>query len=1167
MRPGRNLAGKVGLFPQSYTTAAVPTTPPTASKDVKDLQASNSLGLQALAAALPIVSPAAANDSLHVKTPSQSDGEVMKATMTDVQKAIEQLGRNDTHSIRDDARSFSFASMRTGDGDMTDPETDIDIDTDRETDAGGGDDWHRDARSKLAEEARKVVEAQRQAEEEDTPVVRNAAPPIEVELSDESEGEDDNDHLHHHVSYPREHPLIPEDDEEAEGSEPRRSPLPAARSGAPSPDVMPVSTPIRSAFTPEQPARETSPGIADHTSARSLPTPTSPRAFSPSLPATEPARAKSPAPAPEKVPLPVTPAILSPAPRIADPFISLPSPAASSIGQQQPQPSKHDSLASSGAQSNGASAGPREPKKSTNHPSEWSLDEVVDWLRSKGFGDDVCDKFIEQEITGDVLLDLDVNMLKTEIGIPAFGKRMRIANAITDLRRPPSVVYSDHVPAMSPITTQPQSSYGYSHARARSVQSSAQNSLNSPMYGNGFNGLPSAGYGSMMTSESAPQTSEIPNAATMGERDQRRISDPISSAGLSVNVTDTDERTNASSEDRTAAMLAAGVVAGGVGVGLGVHNTSKNRPAQLTLSGSDTNLRSGARAVGGNIPEENFEDERAFMSDNETGTASAKSRRRIFGRSTESGGSSKRDSAVSKNSEGLPVPSSPLTANPKDSFDENTAPLRNHRRAQKSYDASKPTDRLSLFANPFHNSIGKSRKPAPRYSSYDTDTPSEKTSSMSLSRLYGSTGRKSSAKSVSDAGSNFTTSPKKKAYSEKGHEQRTSDESTQEFGGKKPELLRKRTPASTDTPLNGTRGMQTFKPGQSVLQQIGKPDHSGWMRKKGDRYNSWKTRYFILKGSHMYILKSDAKTETKIKGYINIQGYKVLVDENTDPGRYGFRIMHESDKTHYFSSSEQNVIREWMKAIMKSTIGRDYSKAVVSSCNIPTIPLTVAQAMSPAPRPPSPTARAATQKAHRSDNPSQLTSRDARILMGFPPAGNGSPDEQQRLDQFFKQGGSPELAKALSTPGTPSGPPAQRPVRDVRRASTASEMGNGIDAGLVDWANTHLPPSLRIADPNGQLCGGLGLLRIAESVRGKPASPLIPDSAFPSGPEDDKLDGLFQLFDFLLDNDVKTGSVSINEVRQGKRDKIIQLLKALKAWDDKRKAIAMSMIKGQPRVQ
>jgi hypothetical protein len=44
----------------------------------------------------------------------------------------------------------------------------------------------------------------------------------------------------------------------------------------------------------------------------------------------------------------------------------------------------------------------------------------------------------EHEITGDVLLELDLNMLK-ELDIAAFGKRMRIANAITELRRPASI--------------------------------------------------------------------------------------------------------------------------------------------------------------------------------------------------------------------------------------------------------------------------------------------------------------------------------------------------------------------------------------------------------------------------------------------------------------------------------------------------------------------------------------------------------------------------------------------------------------------------------------------------------------------------------------------------------------------------------------------------------
>ena len=69
------------------------------------------------------------------------------------------------------------------------------------------------------------------------------------------------------------------------------------------------------------------------------------------------------------------------------------------------------------------------------HPTEWTIEETVNWLRLKGFEDTVCEKFIEQETAGDALLNLDATSLKTEIGIIPYGKRFRIANAIDDLRR------------------------------------------------------------------------------------------------------------------------------------------------------------------------------------------------------------------------------------------------------------------------------------------------------------------------------------------------------------------------------------------------------------------------------------------------------------------------------------------------------------------------------------------------------------------------------------------------------------------------------------------------------------------------------------------------------------------------------------------------------------
>jgi len=451
-------------------------------------------------------------------------------------------------------------------------------------------------------------------------------------------------------------------------------------------------------------------------------------------------------------------------------------------------------------------------------------------------------------------------------------------------------------------------------------------------------------------------------------------------------------------------------------------------------------------------------------------------------------------------------------------------PPEGHSRGKRSIDGGKPSEgsRLSFFGG----TLGKSRKPAPRVSGDSTTLVEPERSARGLSKILGTSHKRPTTRE----GSKASTSP----HTEK-------DFST----------LRKRT---ISQPEMNKANRISLKPGQSIVDQIGEADYSGWMRKRGERYNTWKMRYFVLKGPHLYYLRS--RNETKLKGYINIFGYKVIADENVNPGRYGFRIIHETDKTHYFSSEEQMVVREWMKALMKATIDRDYTKPVISSCNIPTIPLTVAQAMNPSPRPPSPSAREATQRALRRENPNQLSSRDARILMGLPSA---DPElqaeaERKRLESFFTIDTVSSGPKESMVPA--NAPP--RPSRDQRKpALQADPPSASADADLIKWINSHLPKALHINDLSTSLSTGLVLFRLAEAIKGRPSD--VPDSAFPSGPHDDRLEGVFKLFDFLLDNDIKTGSVSINDVRQGKRDKIILLVKALKAWEDKRLAVVRSI--------
>ncbi|KAL7282752.1 hypothetical protein ACG7TL_004227 [Trametes sanguinea] len=1217
---GRNPAGQTGLFPQSYTSSTPPASSTIAFPDATPAspikETANPTPLQAL----PEENESAAgNDEDPRHSPTESDRErkrkpsngdvMMRATMTDVQKAIEQLGRNDG----DGSRSFSFASSHGDYSERSETETDDDHDADAEDDGLG---WHKDARAKLAERAQKENEQRQAREAEEQP--RAMIPPIDVEVSDESDAEDDESpqSARRHRQYPK----IAEEDEEAEESPKNVAPLtPSAPDSSEnivpsSAYLVPDETDLPTATAATFPESSSSPTPASPVSPINAPiaapvsVPAAVAEPEPDLAMPEPQHAPTPPnpPVEHAEPVPTTAPIISPTlstMRVAEqlPFatvVPLPSPTTSTAGSYGPSSingiqqtlTPGTTVASfktsaSTTQQSGAST-PDASKKPSTHPSEWTVEEVVDWLKSKGFDQGVCDKFIEQEITGDVLLELDANVLKTEIGIAAFGKRARIVNAISELRRPPSIAESEqHAP---PVLT-PRSlthSFQYpgsphshpSHSHSHSMQSSAHQSLaNSPMYAPpspSVNGMGSVGIASITSPDSAPHTGELSSAAQNGWR----ASDPGSIAGNGIGVSTAEEEAKGR---------------GVVGLGLGLPPSSsqangavchpppsskripeddcqqKARPSQLVLSPSDSALGEKVTAVQGRTSD-SIKDERAVMSESakeapqteSVRTKEPKSKRRLFGRSTDSSSLKEKPASLqdnaSQHSSGTPVNTPPASASPVDELQ----PVRRRSKGSKGTDERKP-DRLSLFGASFTGTLGKHRKPPPRLSKRE---PKESEKKLR--------GVESEKEAETEKEQDKDKEKEKERAKIKDKKERTLSLSPSK--DRDPQVLRKRTSSAAERPSRSASspttigtGVPTIKVGQSILEQIGTPDHNGWLRKKGDRYNSWKTRYFVLKGPHLYWLRSESKAETKIKGYLNIAGYKVVADESIDPGRYGFRIVHDQEKPHYFSSDEQLVVREWMKALMKATITRDYSNPVMSSCNIPTIPLTVAQAMNPAPRPPSPTARDATQKALRRENPEQLSSRDAQVLlMGMPNKENGANGDRARVESFFTNdtvstnGTEPPAAKS---PAPSKSPVPPRPSREMRRASISqrpSDYEGPVDANLIEWANSHLPSQLQIKDTTGSLCGGLALLRLAEDIKGKPASPPVPDSAFPTGPNDDKVEGLFRLFDYLLDNDVKMGTVSINDIRQGKRDKIVQLLRALRAWEDRRKAIAASIGKG-----
>jgi hypothetical protein len=348
---------------------------------------------------------------------SSSDGEMMRATMTDVQKAIEQLGRSGPADDYDDgARSFSFASTKEG-GDTETDDTDFDL-----SDLDGGpqevdrQDWHKIARRKLAAKAKRALENAKQLEAmmntSSASTRRTIVPPIEVEISDESEAEEGD--YTRTSQLKRTHPGILEEDEyEGEVQEildiQNQEPASPVTSTQKHPDLTDLDVPpwdetdiptatadVRSFQVPSQlPIPES---ITPH-ERTSEPELESAQAGAEKF--VESAAASYPTPASLA---PDTEAVVSVANQNMDQKRSslsqngLPFPASSSH-LVQPAHSNLDKVIS-----NRTSGLPTSEHQLPTHEmpqielktstSEWNVDQVVQWLKSKGFDQGICDKFI-----------------------------------------------------------------------------------------------------------------------------------------------------------------------------------------------------------------------------------------------------------------------------------------------------------------------------------------------------------------------------------------------------------------------------------------------------------------------------------------------------------------------------------------------------------------------------------------------------------------------------------------------------------------------------------------------------------------------------------------------------------------------------------------------------
>ncbi|KAH9031455.1 hypothetical protein EDB83DRAFT_2525839 [Lactarius deliciosus] len=350
---------------------------------------------------------------------------------------------------------------------------------------------------------------------------------------------------------------------------------------------------------------------------------------------------------------------------------------------------------------------------------------------------------------------------------------MRIANAITELRRPPSV--------MSSSADQPTRPGSYSQGTPFPLLGAAQNASSLDTAGRSLaspDSSPDSGLAAV-TPDSAHQTSDSGVRTSLDQ-----VNNSSATIGLGLGIP---------------ASLLPGVAQG---------KSVKGRPTKLSLSPSDGALGANVKAVA--VEQEGEESLPSVLM-----ILSAERYEEFYYqeprpaiRPTELNIVDREITIVAH------FERSNVTTPRSDTSQLSEGSRPRHERRKRSLDSNRENSRLSIFGSTFVGTLGKSRKPPPRYSSAVDEASSER-NPLSLSRLYHSGSRKSSTR-LSPADSHTALIAKEDKKREK-REKRESKDSSGAKDKKDPSLLRKRTPSATDTPLRTSPETSTLKPGAEHL--------------------------------------------------------------------------------------------------------------------------------------------------------------------------------------------------------------------------------------------------------------------------------------------------------------------------------------------------------------
>ncbi|KAF1796268.1 hypothetical protein FB192DRAFT_1467096, partial [Mucor lusitanicus] len=291
------------------------------------------------------------------------------------------------------------------------------------------------------------------------------------------------------------------------------------------------------------------------------------------------------------------------------------------------------------------------------------------------------------------------------------------------------------------------------------------------------------------------------------------------------------------------------------------------------------------------------------------------------------------------------------------------------------------------------------------------------------------------------------------------------------------------------------------------------PDMEGWLYKQGCKYKKWNKRWFVLKGPNLFYFKSPK--DVRMKGIINLRGYKVVPDETIQPGKYSFKAQHEEERTFYFYTDLDTSMKAWISSLMKATISRDFTAPVLSSSMIPTVSLDVARRMRP--RPPSVLLYRKDNNANLSPRESSVSTKEERLNQDSGFDSNDQEEEEEEDDEEEEE------------------EEAQEPIRPL----------SWTPVEYIQWVNT-ISSSIKIKELH-ELRQGDVLIEILEELSGKTVKQLPPSTV--GSVSMMMLDNIVAVFKFMSMEGIEIDNqFAIKDIFGGNEEKIMLMLQSILKW-------------------